>query len=47
VLVEQGAGAAFAVLPGAFGGLELVVTLGAGERVVEFPGVGAEVVVFG
>jgi AcrR family transcriptional regulator len=31
--VEHGAGAAFAVLPGAFRGAELDVLLGAGERV--------------
>jgi hypothetical protein len=47
VLVEQGARAAFTVLPGAFGRPELVVALRAGERVVEPAGVGAEVVVFG
>jgi hypothetical protein len=45
--VEQGAGTALAVLPGAFRGAELDVLLGAGERVVQLGGIGAEVVTFG
>ena len=45
--VKEGAGTAFAVLPGAFGGTEAGEPLGAGEGVVELLGVDAEVVAFG
>lgn len=45
--MEHGAGAALAVLAGAFRGAELDVLLGAGERAVQLRGVDAEVVALG